>query len=153
MTQKEIDKAFEGRWRIKSQRVDEALEMMPIEYRIDYVKKLCMDFFNTGVLLGEGGNITIPTKSALDTRAEKFYNQVHAFEFTTKYPQQLLLDFYNYWSEPNRSKTKMRFELQKTWDIARRLATWARNDFNHYGNTKHTIEQQRLSKLADLLTD
>ena len=28
--------------------------MMLIEYRLDYVKKLCRDFFKTGVLLGQG---------------------------------------------------------------------------------------------------
>lgn len=54
MTKEQIEQAFEGRWRIKSQRLDEALEMMLIEYRLDYVKKLCRDFFKTGVLLGQG---------------------------------------------------------------------------------------------------
>lgn len=51
MTKQQIKQAFEGRWRIKSQRLDEALEMMLIEYRLDYVKKLCRDFFETGIML------------------------------------------------------------------------------------------------------
>ena len=29
------------------------------------------------------------------------------------------------WSEPNRSETKMKFELERTWDVKRRLNTWS----------------------------
>ena len=36
-------------------------------------------------------------------------------------------EFLSYWSEPNRSKTKMRFELEKTWDVKRRMQKWMRN--------------------------
>lgn len=42
-----------------------------------------------------------------------------------KYPAPMIRAFYDYWSEPNQTKTKMRFELQKTWNTAGRLATWA----------------------------
>jgi len=38
-------------------------------------------------------------------------------------------DFIEYWTEPNKSGTKMRFELEKTWDLKRRLSRWANNDF------------------------
>ena len=33
--------------------------------------------------------------------------------------------FFDYWSELNKSCTKMRFELEKTWELPKRLATWA----------------------------
>ncbi|WP_444351139.1 hypothetical protein [Phocaeicola plebeius] len=33
--------------------------------------------------------------------------------------------FFDYWSELNKSETKMRYELEKTWELPRRLATWA----------------------------
>ena len=36
-------------------------------------------------------------------------------------------EFLSYWTEPNRSGTKMRFELQKTWETKRRLLTWQKN--------------------------
>jgi hypothetical protein len=38
----------------------------------------------------------------------------------------MLDEFYNYWSEKN-SKGKMRWELEKTFEIPNRLATWKRN--------------------------
>jgi len=50
------------------------------------------------------------------------------FEFFEKYPEQMLNKFCNYWTEKNKSKTKMRFELEKTFEISRRLVTWASRD-------------------------
>jgi len=38
--------------------------------------------------------------------------------------------FYDYWTEPNKSNTQFRKELEKTWDTERRLSTWAKNDKN-----------------------
>ena len=53
----------------------------------------------------------------------KFYEDCKPF--LVKYPKEMLRDFYNYWIELNSSGTKMRFELQKTFEISKRLATWA----------------------------
>jgi len=39
-------------------------------------------------------------------------------------------DFFLYWTEKNKSGTKFRAELQKTFDINRRLKRWAANGFN-----------------------
>ena len=36
-------------------------------------------------------------------------------------------EFFFYWTEPNPSNTKMRFELEKTWDTKRRLMRWMKN--------------------------
>jgi len=47
--------------------------------------------------------------------------------FVEKYGEDMMRDFYNYWKEPNKSRTRMRWELEKTWDIAGRLRTWDRN--------------------------
>ena len=44
-------------------------------------------------------------------------------------------EFIAYWTEPNRSKTKMRYEMEKTWDISRRLNTWYRNQIK-FGKIK-----------------
>ena len=65
----------------------------------------------------------------LEIRRIKFINELNK-EFHTKYPKELRKAFFEYWTEPNRSKTKMRFELEKTWDTGRRLSRWANNSFN-----------------------
>jgi hypothetical protein len=59
-------------------------------------------------------------------RKEKFYNDCKPF--LEKYPKVMLRAFYNYWIELNKSGTKMRFELERTFEISRRLVTWANND-------------------------
>ena len=55
-------------------------------------------------------------------RLENFYNEVFSFDYT----QETLTDFYEYWTEQNKSK-RMRFELQKTWNTNLRLKNWAKN--------------------------
>ncbi|MBQ4294812.1 MAG: MarR family transcriptional regulator, partial [Prevotella sp.] len=59
-----------------------------------------------------------------------------------RYGKEMVTQFGDYWTEPNRSLTKMRFELQRTWSTTLRLATWARNDkiftHNHNNHDKTT---------------
>lgn len=50
--------------------------------------------------------------------------------FVSVYGKDLINDFYKYWTEPNKSGTKFRQELEKTWSLERRLETWVKNDFN-----------------------
>ena len=62
-------------------------------------------------------------KAATLSRKEGFYNSL--IPFVGHYPKEMIRSFFDYWSELNKSETKMRFELQKTWEINHRLATWA----------------------------
>lgn len=48
--------------------------------------------------------------------------------FLDKYGKEMLNDFYRYWSESNKSNTKFKMELEKTWETARRLDTWSKNE-------------------------
>jgi len=63
----------------------------------------------------------------LEKRRDSFVCDVGNYEKT--YGSEMLTEFVNYWTEPNKSNTKMRFELERTWDTARRLATWERNQY------------------------
>jgi len=65
-------------------------------------------------------------------RETDFYNSIA--EYKSLYPKELLRAFYDYWREPNKSNSKMRFELERTWKLDLRLQKWANNDFN----TKNT---------------
>ena len=56
----------------------------------------------------------------------KFYEDCKPW--LAKYPKDMLRRFYNYWTEMNKSGTKVRFELQQTFEISKRLATWAGKD-------------------------
>ncbi|SNA84042.1 DUF4373 domain-containing protein [Flavobacterium psychrophilum] len=65
---------------------------------------------------------------SIDSRKLKFSHTLEPFLKT--YGKDLLNEFYKYWTEQNVSNSKFRRELQKTWDVGRRLETWAKNDKN-----------------------
>ena len=70
---------------------------------------------------------TTPHKGkSLEERKGEFYNGIAAY--VGRYPPDMLREFFDYWSETNRSRTKMRYELERTWELSRRLATWANRD-------------------------
>lgn len=60
----------------------------------------------------------------LTDREQNFKNSVFRM---IAFPRPVLQEFYDYWSEPNKSGSKMRWELEKTWDLKRRLTRWAAN--------------------------
>ena len=65
-------------------------------------------------------------KRDLEAVLQRFTAEV--MQYANDYNEELLKRFISYWSEPNRSKTKLRYELEKTFEIGRRLATWQSND-------------------------
>jgi len=71
-------------------------------------------------------NKTKPNK--IKERNILFKKQV--FEFSEQFDKSLLNEFYDYWSESNKSNTKMRYEQEKTWDLSRRIKRWANNNFS-----------------------
>ena len=78
--------------------------------------------------------------NSLQTRSQIFKDSL--LDFKNKYQVNMLKEFYNYWTEPNQSKSKMRFELEKTWSLDRRLETWAKRE--NLFNVKPQIKQDRL---------
>jgi len=48
----------------------------------------------------------------------------------TTYEALMLDNFADYWTESNPKGKKLKFELQKTFDIARRLKKWSSNNFS-----------------------
>ena len=68
----------------------------------------------------------------LDFRKQQFKDNISPF--LSQYGNDLLNDFYLYWTEINFNGKKMRFEKEKTFGISRRLSTWNKNNKNW--NTK-----------------
>lgn len=70
----------------------------------------------------------------MEARKEDFYNSL--IPFVTQHGKEMVRAFFDYWSEPNKSRTKMRFELERTWDLPKRLGLWKSREkqFNHNGN-------------------
>lgn len=61
----------------------------------------------------------------IEDRSKEFMNK--CAKFLDKYDKVMLRAFYDYWTEKNEKGRKMRFEMEKVFDISRRLATWKRN--------------------------
>lgn len=77
----------------------------------------------------EQANKLAAAKAATLKRRDEFYNSM--IPYVDRYGKEMIRNFFNYWSELNKSETKMRFETNKTWEISKRLATWARNEKNY----------------------
>lgn len=81
---------------------------------------------NVNVSEKESEKVGVAAEAATSARKEKFYASL--VPFVDKYGKDMIRDFFDYWSEMNRSKTKMRFEQQATWELALRLKTWAERE-------------------------
>tara|TARA_R110002020_G_scaffold159525_1_gene343407 strand:- start:3630 stop:4244 length:615 start_codon:yes stop_codon:yes gene_type:complete len=75
--------------------------------------------------LKENTTSYITTRININNRKIKFNEIVFS---VTDVSKDILKEFVNYWTEENRSGSKMLFELQPTFDINRRLQTWCRNE-------------------------
>lgn len=80
----------------------------------------------------------------LEERKKTFADTLRPF--LDEYGAGMLNHFYLYWTEPNKTFTKMRFELQKTWDLKLRLANWARNNSKFSNNGRYTTDSTQRSR-------
>lgn len=78
-------------------------------------------------------------KAATQKRRDEFWLSIS--EFSEKYPSAMIKNFFDYWSEMDRSCRKMRFEKQATWEVSKRLATWANKEkFNPNQSSHPAVE-------------
>lgn len=78
-----------------------------------------------------------PQPKTIEERKNDFMKLV-AENGIEKYGQEMCREFFDYWTESNPNGKKMRFEMQKVFDIKKRLATWNKNNFKNqkYGNQR-----------------
>lgn len=80
-------------------------------------------------------------------RKEDFYHSL--FPYVGKYGKEMLRSFFDYWSEMNASQTKMRFEKQPTWELSKRLATWANNEKKYENNKRPATGKTKQERYAE----
>ena len=83
-------------------------------------------------------------KKLMEGRRVKFYNSL--VPFVQMYGKAMVRDFFDYWSEPNKSETQMRYELERTWSLNLRLAYWSRNKKNYV--RKSATDEKREANAA-----
>ena len=69
----------------------------------------------------------------IEYRLAEFKNSVQSIEDVSDEDKKAFID---YWTEPNKSESKMRFELERTWHLSRRLSRWANSSFNKTAKSK-----------------
>lgn len=99
-------------------------------------------------------NVVLEKKKAAEaatlSRKENFGRSL--IPYVEKYGKEMIRDFFDYWSEFNKSKSKMRFEQQPTWETSKRLATWAKRDKN-YNHAKDTGGHEDKRRSYDVSSD
>lgn len=78
-----------------------------------------------------------PQPKSIEERKKDFMQSV-ADNGLEKYGQEMCREFFDYWTESNPNGKKMRFEMQKVFEIKKRLATWNKNNLKkqNYGNKR-----------------
>ncbi len=71
------------------------------------------------------------TKKTPEERLNDFKNEIAKFK--EKYPRQLLVDFYNHWSQKGPKDIKYLWEKQKAFEVGKRLASFDRNNRTKFG--------------------
>lgn len=83
-------------------------------------------------------------KKLMEGRRVKFYNSL--VPFVQMYGKTMVRDFFDYWSEPNKSGTQMRYELERTWSLNLRLGMWNRKEKNYV--RKSATDEKREANAA-----
>tara|TARA_R100001440_G_scaffold26359_3_gene42883 strand:+ start:247 stop:861 length:615 start_codon:yes stop_codon:yes gene_type:complete len=107
---------------------------------------------NRGIIKNIKDNSTSVNNTSINIyiRLEKFKKEIDILEFADNKDKK---EFFDFWTEKNKSKTKMRFELEKTWDTNLRLKRWVNRNWNKNINKKSKIKNSftTLQKAKDIL--
>ena len=67
-------------------------------------------------------------KLTVEERKNLFWQRLVPYVQSGKYTREMVTDFYLYWTESNERGLRMRFEMEKIFELPRRLATWKKRD-------------------------
>jgi hypothetical protein len=107
----------------KGGRPKKAIETQITQAFFDKPKKA--DSVSVSVNVNDNVNVNV---NNIEERKLKFATTLQPYLLT--YGKSFLNDFYKYWTEPNKSNSKFKMELEKTWSLERRFETWAKNEKN-----------------------
>jgi hypothetical protein len=94
---------------------------------------------NSTVSVNDNVNVSVNVNN-ISNREADFKKSLQPF--LDKYGSNLLNEFYLYWTEKNVNGKKMKFEMNKTFDVSRRLSRWNNNNFNINKNGKQQKQEQ-----------
>jgi hypothetical protein len=83
----------------------------------------------------------------LEKRASRFNKELFNLRDEQGYEAEAITNFGLYWTELNKSKSKMRFEMERTWDLKRRLDRWVNSSFNKTSKFPDWFDSETYKKL------
>lgn len=94
----------------------------------------------------KGGEKKDAARAATLSRKEEFYKAL--IPYVSQYGREMIRAFFDYWSELNKSESKMRYEQQPTWELAKRLATWSKREQQYETNRRTNSAKQEANEYA-----
>lgn len=90
----------------------------------------------------EGTTSVVPPakKLTLDERKAEFYQKL--IPYVADYGKEMVRAFYSYWTEANENGKKMRWEMERTFEIKRRFVTWSGNQIKFDSKTQFKPQGQ-----------
>ena len=127
-------------------------------YREELLIRTTYARFSHGISSGsQGVTTTSRTKCARNAHDDDMLKQrSHDFglklvPYMETYGKSMIREFFDYWTERNKSGTRMRFEMENVFDIPKRLARWKLNNYNnnnaHSNGTSQREEEERAKRL------
>jgi hypothetical protein len=99
---------------------------------------------NVNVNKNNNSNLNVKSINNIEDRKLKFAETLKIY--LNLYGKEMMNEFFKYWTEPNTTNTKLKFELQKTWSVKLRLDRWAKNNNNfkngNNGNKQQTADER-----------
>lgn len=81
-----------------------------------------------------------PEKQDIETRKANFMESMRPY--VNQYPEQMLQEFYNYWTEHGPKDRKFRMEKQTSWNLSLRLQRW----YKKSGGAKKQVQADVIKK-------
>tara|TARA_R100000655_G_scaffold81041_1_gene120433 strand:- start:144 stop:803 length:660 start_codon:yes stop_codon:yes gene_type:complete len=94
-------------------------------------------------------NKTIKINKDISIRYKEFEESVYSSNYST----EMCNDFVQYWTEKNKLGNKMLFEMQKTFDISRRLGRWAKNEKKWSNKSKLDLQVDVYNNVKSMLNN
>lgn len=100
-----------------------AIKIEKNEDNINDVKRRISDVIhrNTSKVKESKENNIVNAKAFLSQKIKELYPEPNEFEKIE------LNKFYSYWTEQNKSGTKVKYQMEKTWDLTKRINRWFDN--------------------------
>jgi hypothetical protein len=86
-------------------------------------------------------------KAETEKRMKEFYKSLVPYVQT--YGKEMVRAFYDYWSETNKSGSKMKWEQEPTWVLEKRLQRWANNDKSYKGKSNDNVNSRTSTTAAE----